>query len=397
MAKNNVPEKKRLEKKNWESRFTIIGEARVNDYTYKLDEKSEKSDWIYNVLNLGVDCGNQGVVYSELMGGYGAERDNVLYVHGAKDVNGSKRDDFENKFTIDWEDRDDESILESVGDMCFITIGLEKNDKGKVFPKKFLSPYDAIAYVYEHLEDGMVINVKGNLKYSIYNDNVQVKKEITSIYLSKVEKKSEYKATFTQTMLLSKDSVGKPDRDKGIIPIYAKVLDYVKTYNGKEVKQFIPIDKTFELELDFENRKAVEGWGRVLKVKRGITEATFEGDLIESGALITATEDDIPDDIKELIEIGAYTLEEALAKCTENTGKEKRMVIKKPSVKMLGEEGSKIPTIMKTEDKYSEEDLILDFLIKNDEPEDEIEDSDDSDDLPFTSKSSDDDSWLNQL
>ena len=50
-------EQKVLEKKNWSNTFMLIGEAKVNDYTYKLDEKSEKSDWVYNSLNLGVYCG----------------------------------------------------------------------------------------------------------------------------------------------------------------------------------------------------------------------------------------------------------------------------------------------------------------------------------------------------
>ena len=138
-------EKKMLEKKNWSNSFMLIGEAKINEYTYKTDEKSEKSDWIYNGLNLGVYCGETcGTVYAELMGGYGAERDNVVYVHG-KDEDG--KDDFDNKFTIDWDDRFDDSILESVGDLCFMTVGLERDKNGKVFYKRFLSPYDMIAYI----------------------------------------------------------------------------------------------------------------------------------------------------------------------------------------------------------------------------------------------------------
>ena len=81
-------EQKVLEKKNWASSFMLIGEAKVNNYTYRIDAKSESSDWVYNSLNLGVFCGEtSGVVYAELMGGYGAERDNVVYVHG-KDEEG---------------------------------------------------------------------------------------------------------------------------------------------------------------------------------------------------------------------------------------------------------------------------------------------------------------------
>lgn len=389
-------EKKTLEKKNWSSSFTLIGEAKINDYTYKLDERSEKSDWIYNSLNLGVYCGETcGTVYAELMGGYGAERDNVVYVHG-KDDDG--KDDFDNRFTIDWDDRFDDTILETVGDLCFLTVGLEKDKGGKVFYKKFLTPYDMIAYINENLEDGTVVNVKGTLKYSKYNDNVQTKKEINSIVLSKVDDSSKYSARFTQTMLLTKDSVGKPDKSTGILPIYAKVLDYVKEYKGKTVKANMPYDKQFEYELDLSNpeiaKKVVD---TVFKVKKGVTEITFEGNLIEGGAVITATEEDLPDDIKTLVNIGVYTLDEALAKCTVSSGREKRMIIRKPVIKMVeNSDGDKTPIIQKFEKKYEEEDLVPDFMLDDSDDEDDIDESDTEDSNEETS-ASDDNSWLDAL
>ena len=111
-----------LEKKDWISRFNLVGAAKINDFTYKINEKSNKSDWIYNSINLGVDCGEKhGTVYCELMGGYGSERDNVIYVHGKKE---DGTDDFENSYTIDWDDRFDESIIEDIGDLFFIKVGL---------------------------------------------------------------------------------------------------------------------------------------------------------------------------------------------------------------------------------------------------------------------------------
>lgn len=391
-------EKKILEKKNWSNSFVLIGEAKLNDYTYKLDEKSEKSDWIYNSLNLGVYCGETcGTVYAELMGGYGAERDNVVYVHG-KDKDG--KDDFDDRFTIDWDDRFDEKILESVGDLCFLTVGLEKDKNDKVYYKKFLTPYDMIAYINENLEKDMVVNVKGSLKYSMYNDNVQVKKEINSIVLSKVNDPSKYNARFTQTMLLTKDSVGKADKDTGILPIYAKVLDYVKEYKGKEVRTNIPYNKMFEYELDLSNpelsKKVIDA---IFKVKKGVTEVTFEGNLIEGGAVITATEDDLPDDIKALVSIGVFSLDEALAKCSVSSGREKRMVVRKPLIKMVEDkEGNKTPVIQKFEQKYDEDDLILDFMYETEDENDEAE----SDELPFAEEvtetvDTNDTSWLDNL
>lgn len=396
-------EKKALEKKNWVSSFMLIGEAKINDYTYKIDEKSTKSDWIYNSLNLGVFCGEKsGTVYAELMGGYGAERDNVIYVHGKTD---DGKDDFENKFTIDWDDREDKDILETIGDLCFYTVGLEKDKNDKVFYKRFLTPYDMIAYIKEHLEDGMVVNVKGNLKYSMYNGNTQCKKEITSVVLSKAEGIDKYCAKFTQTMLLDKDCIGKPDKATGIMPITAKVLDYVKEWKGKVVKCFVPYVKDFEYELDLNDPdKSKLAVNKLFKVSKGVTEITFEGELIEGGATITATIDDIPDDIKDLISYGIYTEEEALAKCSVSSGREKRMVIRKPLIKMVGDDNeSKKPVIQKFERKYEDEDLVLDFMFKTDEEDtDNVEAAEDYDVFESNSDSKnkngeDNMAWLNEL
>lgn len=374
--------------------FMLIGEAKINDYTYKTDERSNKSDWVYNVLNLGVYCGEKyGTVYAEMMGGYGAERDNVVYVHGKDD---NDRDDFQNRFTIAWEDRFNETFLEDVGDMCFIRVGLEKDKNDKVFYKNFLSEYDAIQYIQEHLEEGMVINARGDLEYSLYNDRVNVRKKINSIVLSRADDPSKYVASFTQTILLTKDSVNlkNADKAKGIIPIYGKVLEYQKEYKGKTVRQTMPLNWTFEYEADLTNKELVTKIiDKVFKVRKDVTEITFEGNFIEGGALVTATADDIPDDIKELIEMGVYTEEEALAKCTESTSRERRMVLIKPLILMQGEEGDKIPIIQKFEKKYTEEDLILDFMYE-DEKEDEVETDEDG----FMKVDDETDmDWLNNL
>ena len=389
MAKKE--DKKQLKK--GQSLFQLIGEAKITDFTFKMDETTKKSDWVWNQLNLGVDCGSGNVVYADLMGGYGSERDNVLYVHGKKENDNNKLvDDFSNQFKIAWEDRFDEDILETICDQCFITIGLEKDNKGKTLPKRFLSAYDAIEYVQEHLKNEMVINVKGGFKYTTYNDSVQVKKEITSIFLSKVDDSSKYKATFTQSILLDKDSVGKLDKEKAIYPIYARVVDYIKEYNGKEVKQNITFRKTFELEVDKvkpENTKKFID--KVLKVKKDITEVTIEGDIVEGQSLINITEADIPDDIMELIEMGAYTMEEAVNKLAVGGSKEKKMVIRKPSIKMVGDEDNKKPIILKTDGQYKDEDLIFDFMIEEDTPEEDQKNSEENTD------DEEDTSWMDAL
>ena len=359
-----MSEKKVIVKSDWVSNFTLIGKPVINDYTFKIDEKSEKSNWVYNALNLGIDAGEKfGVVYGELMGGYSEENENKIFAHGKKE-DGS--DDFEQQIVVDWEDRFNDEVLEEIGDLSFITIGLEKTSEGKTFYKKFLSAYDAIAYIKEHLTENVVVNVKGNLKYSTYNDNVQVRKNITSIVLSKVDDPANYKATFTQTVLIDKDSASLKniDKDKGVLFVDARVLDYVKEVNGVEVKGQYPYNKQFEFAMDFSNESACKKiMDKLFKVKKDITQITFEGNFVEGGAVVTATWDDLPDDIKDLVEMGVYSKEEALAKCTANGSKERRMVLVKPSIKLVGED--KVPVVQKFDERYTEDDLVLDYVFNN--------------------------------
>lgn len=384
-----MSEKKVIKKNDWVSNFTLIGKPVINDYTFKIDEKSEKSNWVYNALNLGVDCGEKhGTVYAEMMGGYSEESENRIYAHGKKD-DGS--DDFDKQMIVDWNDRFNDAVLEDIGDLSFITVGLAKTDKDKTYYEKFLSAYDAIAYIKEHLTEDMVVNVRGNLKYSEYNGNVQVRKNITSIALSKADDSSKYKATFTQSVLIDKDSASlkEIDKDKGVMFVNARVLDYVKEINGIEVKGQYPYKKQFEFAMNFDNEKQCKTiYDKLFKVKKGVSQVTFEGDFVEGGAVVTTTLDDLPDEIRDLVEMGIYTEEEACAKCTANGNRERRMVLKKPMIKLVGEE--KTPVVQKFEERFTEEDLYLDYLYK---------DNGDSESASVEEESESEDpmAWLNKI
>lgn len=359
------------------SQFNLIGKAKVSDFTFKIDVASGKegSDWIYNQMNLGVDCGENGTIYADLMSGYGSERDNVVYVHGKKeDDNGREVDDFDNKFSIDWEDRLDEDNFDSIGEMCFITVGIEKDDKGNTIYKKFLTGYDAIQYINDNLENETVVNVKGNLKYQQYNDQITVKKEIKSIALSKATE-DKFKATFTQTLLLESDAIGKPDKETRTIPITGLVIDFVKEYQGNKIYRTVngnkkegtnlPLPKLFEIEVGEDTNKTTLLLKQFKAKAKKVTELTVDG-IFTKGSLVSVEvgEDDIPDDIKELIELEILDKEEVIGKLAfANGGKRpERMVIKAPNVKIREVNGNKIPVIQKESNKYEEDD-INPFLI----------------------------------
>jgi hypothetical protein len=359
LAKNT--ERKALKK--GKAAFTLIGRAKVTDKTFNLDN-SYDSGWTDNQMYLGVDCSNGNMVYAEMRGGFFPDDDNILrgFSKDDKDENGKSK-----QVEIAWEDRFDEDLLDTIADTSFITVGVEKDVKGKTVYKKFLSAYDAVEYLNEHLEDGMIVNVKGNIGYSEYEDNVSVKKEISSIVLSKVEDENDFKATFTQTILLDSNSIGKKDAEKNTITLNAYVVDYVgkPKINGKkvEVKKNVTYPKTFEVAINEDNAEVTAKMlQRFFKVKKKntINVLTVVGNLIEGASIVNITEDDIPDDIKELIEMGLYSEEEAKAKCAVGgNNRERRMVIVKPDITYVGQDDDRKPTVAFEEGKYSDTDLYF--------------------------------------
>lgn len=365
--------KKGIERRNWRSSFSLIGEvAKFNDFTFKIDEVSDKSNWKYSKINLGVFCGEKyGTVYAEMMGGFGVERENKLYVHGRKE---DGTDDFKDRMIIDWEDRFDEDIIETLGRRNFVNIGIKKDTNDKIVWENFLSEYDAIAYLKENLEEGTKVSVSGNIEYGSYDDNTTVRKEIRKIVL--VNEDTPSKAVFQQSILLNKESIVGEDKEQGVVLVDARVLNYVNKFNNIEVKGFVPFTKRFEYEIDFDE-KTDEQVAAIKKllfgVRKDVTQVTFNGKLIESGSMVKPSVEDIPEEFKAMIELGMITEEEALEKCATNDGKKKRMVLTIPEVQAGNEEEGKSLKILKEEGAYKEEDLILNFLNEEEREEAEVD------------------------
>ena len=381
----------KIKKTNWISSFKLVGRAKINDNSFKIDEVSQ-SGWCYNNLNLGVDCGEKyGVTYANLMGGYSQVKDNIIYVHGKKE---DGTEDWENIFTINWDDRLDEEILDTLGDMCFIKVGLENTENGKLYTQKFLAAYDAINYIKEHLTNDTVINVQGNLKYNFYQGNVTMQRDIKSIFLSKAEPEN-FKASFAQSILIDNDSINLKedvDTNRKCVSIHARVLDYIKELNGNTVKGQYPLPFTFEYE--YESEEIFKKVYKLLfKVKKNVRQINFEGDFINTGATVQATMDDVTDDVKALIAMGLYTEEEILTKYAAQGGIERRYVLTRPIVRIEGDAENKqtVPQIF--DDRYTEEDLIINFSSNSDSNSD----SDMWDTSAILNDDDDDDSWLNEL
>ena len=353
--------KERKALKKGKAAFNLIGRVKVTDKTFNLDN-SYDSGWTDNSMYVGVDCGNGNTVYAEMRSGFFPDKDNVIraYSKDEKDDAGKSK-----SVEIAWEDRLDESLYDSISDSSFLTVGVEKDVKDKTVYKKFLTAYDAVEYLNEHLEDGMIVNVKGTIGYSEYESNVSTKKEITSIVLSKIDDEADFKATFSQAILVDSKSIGKKNDDKGTMELAAYVVDYVgkPKIDGEkiEVKKNVTYPKTFEVAINENPEITAKMLQRFFKPKKGkITEITVTGNLVEGGSTVNITEDDIPDDIKELIEMGLYSEEEAEKKIAVGNGnRERRMIIVKPDITYVGTGDDRKPTVAFEDGKYDEDDLYF--------------------------------------
>ena len=353
--------KERKALKKGKATFNLIGRVKVTDKTFNLDN-SYDSGWTDNSMYVGVDCGNGNTVYAEMRSGFFPDKDNVIraYSKDEKDDAGKSK-----SVEIAWEDRLDESLYDSISDSSFLTVGVEKDVKDKTVYKKFLTAYDAVEYLNEHLEDGMIVNVKGTIGYNEYEGNVSAKKEITSIVLSKIDDEADFKATFSQTILVDSKSIGKKNDDKGTMELAAYVVDYVgkPKIDGEkiEVKKNVTYPKTFEVAINENPEITAKMLQRFFKPKKGkITEITVTGNLVEGGSTVNITEDDIPYDIKELIEMGLYSEEEAEKKIAVGNGnRERRMIIVKPDIIYVGTGDDRKPTVAFEDGKYDEDDLYF--------------------------------------
>lgn len=355
-------EKERKALKKGKASFNLIGRVKVTDKTFNLDN-SYDSGWTDNSMYVGVDCGGGNVIYAEMRSGFFPDKDNVIraYSKDEKDDEGKSK-----SVEIAWEDRLDESLYDSISDSSFLTVGVEKDVKEKTVYKKFLTVYDAVDYLNEHLEDGMIVNVKGTLGYSEYEENVSTKKDITSIVLSKVEDEKDFKATFSQTILVDSKSIGKKNEEKNTIELSAYVVDYVgkPKIDGEkiEVRKNVVFPKTFEVAINENPEITAKMLQKFFKPKKGkVAEITVTGNLVEGGSTVVITEDDIPDDIKELIEMGLYSEEEAEKKIAvgNNGNREKRMIILKPDITYVGKDENRKPTVAFEDAKYDEDDLYF--------------------------------------
>lgn len=355
------------ELKGGQSSFTLMGRAIVKEDALQGVQQKEKSTWRHVNSSFGVDTGEGNTIYARIWGGYKVDKP-IL-----------KRWDKENNFVdIKWENRLNEEIISNLRPNELFKAGFERGEDGKLIIKEFISEIDFEDYLREHLADGMSVRVRGEVEYSEYNDDINRRYNIKSVFLAEPYKGKDGEtvtpvplAQIRQTYLLDSDALDRKweselEKDgktivRAVVPQYLsnrkvgdKYVDFKKTV---PLGQGIVIklkDATDEKELA--TKKVIIN--KFFKVKRDVVREIVLVNNINEG-YDEATGVEINDEMRELIELGVFTEEDIKKQVTIRGNRISELVFLQPAVtkKDTGE-----IKLQLDDAKYAPEALVVPFI-----------------------------------
>lgn len=366
---------------------------------------------------------------------------------GTKEENGKVVEDFSNPVEVEWDDRFDTDILKTLGRSSFITVGVEscqdildkiieiytekcekrttsssnigkrltyqlkslqlenkdslesidlvqgdyqdnikkleelKVKENSVYYKRFISEYDAIEYLKNFLQDGDVVRIKGKLETNLYNDEFSLRNKITQIVkvFEEVEE-DKFHSNFQKSIYITDNCVVKNDNEK--LQNYNKI-EVLYPFYCREEKEWKLYPQVMYYPKDEDNDKNDKKLKVIFGIKGSLAQIGLDGMYKMQSDTVEVTEDDIPDEIKELIEIGALSKEDYLKETAVGNGSfngEVVFIISKPHLKYDGTGIQKVDDVISKSDAKTLSDYLYDTIPSNDDSEDE---EDEDDDLPF--------------
>lgn len=383
------------ELKKGASSFRLVGKMVITPNTFKMESKSD-AGYISNKMYVGVNCGKGNTVYAQMFGGY-YNSTSKLYLHGKQiDPNNPRRDtdDYSNQFEIGWDDRFNVDVLSNCGPACFIQIALEKDPDGNLQTQKFLSPYDAIRYIKDVTDrmsaeekDKLVVDVRGNIEYRYYEGKVNYQKTITSVKIADVTE-DKFTSSFTQTVYVDKDCIGKADMERKVLPLNVKVAEYVGKYKNTEIKETVPL----EVEMELDAQAKIAPWlANNIKKSSGYAKAVILGSFVESGSTESFDISSLPADVQKYIADGVLSEEDVMR--TVASGNQRQQILSINAIKTAIDENKNISpafeasayTTKEIDDIYNAFMSKVKAIDKGEKPESASVATpvDDSDALPF--------------
>lgn len=179
---------------------------------------------------------------------------------------------FDSTIALEWEDKEDED---------------DENEK-LVAIKRHLPRYDAVDYITDELEDGMSVDVRGNISYNTYvnksgETKTSIQYNIEKIFLLPYDidfesDKFKEKALFTQPFISTGASI---DEETSTALIFGKVVNYNK----------VASDATFEIH--YEGNESFEKMAKYIEENFGFgTYAEAHGEIVNKVLVIEEAEDE---------------------------------------------------------------------------------------------------------
>ena len=313
--------------------FSVTGRLKLTDNTFTIDKQKEGSNYVYSSANLSLDCGS-GNVFCNLIGGHFLSGNNVIYALGVQeDKDGHKRTAWSKQVVVPYEDRFNEDILKTVSNESMTIIAIENDTNNKLINKSFLSKEDAVKYLQATLTDGMVLNVLGEIVFRVDdNGHTLFNFNIKRIYLNTHENPI-LKANFTMSVITEKDGFDSAQEidENGFVGMDCFVAEYMKNYKGQQ-KVIAPLPFKFYIDT-----KLNENWKKIINEffrpsEKYLAETTIEGNIVSVGNTQQVTMEDIPDDIKKLVELGIISKDELSNVGANNNSLVQMLVFGRPRI-----------------------------------------------------------------
>ncbi|MET3505452.1 hypothetical protein [Halalkalibacter oceani] len=347
MSENNL-------KRQTYGNFELRGKITVGEDSFFLNQKgSNNKNFIYHRMNLRMDDGKGGNFFLNVMDGYDSVKGKKIFAQ-IKDGN------FDDNLEVSFADRHNPEILKNIDDRAFIRVAVDRieDENGKkVFDyKHFLTMYDAIEFLKENLKSDMIVYVRGQQRFSKYNDNLNKDLTVKTFLVLPAEEEHELGFKFNQQILLDKDSVDTTQWEKENVAYIKSKLYYTKYNKETQSKEpnilVLPLvvratdDKKEVIKKMIDKFLKVEG----SKVRRIQVEGYYNSGYAQGNVKL----EDLPPEALELIEDGIYT-EEEVQKIYANRNRVDEMVVVRPVI-IRKEEGD-LPKVDMDDNEFEESDL----------------------------------------
>ena len=317
--------------------FDVVGEIIVDAKTFTLGQPGKNNqNWIQNIFNPKIEADNGKSMYMRFSSGYDAVKGKTIYARSESETN----------LEVAFGDRMNENIVSLVDEKSFIRVGVSKElvkdeSTGKEYKqwvyKNFLDTFDVVAFLQQvmPLASKQKVRITGAVKFSTYNGEVQRNYDIQNIYLLNGNedegKEMQPKLEFTQNVLLTKGCVvDELDKENGVATVNALVMI-------KEKKEFktVPV----KLLMKPQDEKQKETYKKLIpmvfevpedKVRKIALDCIFEVGYVAGNV----NENDLPQEAKELLDMGLYTMEEVM-KMYAVRERVDNLLIKRPKIKIV--------------------------------------------------------------